>query len=533
VSEANVQHALATDTVTIAWDAVTATPITKVTASAFLKFAVRRTSDGEWYDFTNLEFRPKGSVATLQQALTAVDATDAPGLFAYDWDLTDIDNANDEDTYQIIFEDTNSPKDVGFEPRMEIVVGSWSRQSAIDALYDGAIWIDAINGTDAAVPLVDGTRANPCKTPANAKTLADALGYRHYKILSSGTGVTALVFSAAAHTEWTFEGVSGGSFIYPIVEIDGINAANSLFKNVGLQGDLSSTAGVIRQDGGMLLNVTGVVLYSANGVIFQGSIDLAASGQILAYGCKSSDIAVPSIGSSSTITSGVVLQEFTGEIDIDDLDTGATVVARFISGKLTIGSSSVAGTVTYSGNVVVDEQSTPGDVTIDNEAAFDPRHVTGLSVRTQAIATGSASTIPVANLGPTGTYDDMRVICEDAGGSAVEERGISTYVLAGGFGLITVSRDFSFLPAAGDPVTIRLQPKEVSAENIVIDNQTYAIDGTGKLMTSARKRIFRTAAEATAATKGGTDEGEIATMTITAEVGANPNEPSLYKEVKS
>lgn len=65
-------------------------------------------------------------------------------------------------------------------------------------------------------------------------------------------------------------------------------------------------------------------------------------------------------------------------------------------------------------------------------------------------------------------------------------------------------------------------------ENYYIDQMTYNTPG---LMTSARIRLFRTKAEADAATDGGSGEGEFATYTFTAT--PDGTRPELASDVRS
>lgn len=63
--------------------------------------------------------------------------------------------------------------------------------------------------------------------------------------------------------------------------------------------------------------------------------------------------------------------------------------------------------------------------------------------------------------------------------------------------------------------------------NYVLDNAVYNAQG---FMTSARVRVFETAAQASAATLGGTGEGEIHRCLITAVPGVN-NKIQIYKAI--
>ena len=108
-------------------------------------------------------------------------------------------------------------------------------------LYDGAIWIDTAFGAAGSVIGVNGTKSNPVTNATDARTLADALGRRHYKILSAFPGVE-FTFTAD-HEAWLFEGVGVGAqdlfVVADLVAVPGLAA--STFKNCTFTGDLANT----------------------------------------------------------------------------------------------------------------------------------------------------------------------------------------------------------------------------------------------------------------------------------------------------
>jgi len=69
----------------------------------------------------------------------------------------------------------------------------------------------------------------------------------------------------------------------------------------------------------------------------------------------------------------------------------------------------------------------------------------------------------------------------------------------------------------------------LSHVNFVLDNTTFNSSG---LMLSGRYRVFADAAAATAATDGGTGEGEIYSFTVTATAESTANRIALYRVVK-
>lgn len=71
-----------------------------VTGKTDLLLSIRRKSDDFFYDFDDDTFKTSGWT-DRQVALTEVDATNAPGEYAYDWDTSAITNETADDTYEI------------------------------------------------------------------------------------------------------------------------------------------------------------------------------------------------------------------------------------------------------------------------------------------------------------------------------------------------------------------------------------------------------------------------------------------------
>jgi hypothetical protein len=79
-----------------------------ITGLSDIVVSIRRISDDFFYDFSDDTFKTSGWT-TKEQTLSEVDATDAPGEYAYSWDTSAITNETANDTYVIKVE--QSPLD--------------------------------------------------------------------------------------------------------------------------------------------------------------------------------------------------------------------------------------------------------------------------------------------------------------------------------------------------------------------------------------------------------------------------------------
>jgi len=111
-----------------------------VTGKSDLEIALRRRSDGFWFDFDgSAAFITSGSVTTRFKVLTEVDATNAPGLYSYTWDLSAITNSTVNDEYEIIYRQ-NGGSDVVIPAPDELLVDQWPAQ--VRALLHGHFYYD-------------------------------------------------------------------------------------------------------------------------------------------------------------------------------------------------------------------------------------------------------------------------------------------------------------------------------------------------------------------------------------------------------
>jgi len=97
-------------------------PAVPLTALATVVVSIWRVKAGvvEWYDFADSTFKAAGWT-TLQQAMTVVDATRAPGVYQYLWDTSAITNPEADDSYYYFATDTSATaKNIPQEGQLDV-----------------------------------------------------------------------------------------------------------------------------------------------------------------------------------------------------------------------------------------------------------------------------------------------------------------------------------------------------------------------------------------------------------------------------
>jgi hypothetical protein len=131
---------LSQDTVSIEWFATDSNG-DAITGLSDLFIAIERRSDNEWFDFDGTEtFEATGDVTTRTQVLAEVDATNAPGLYRFAWDLSAITIAAVNDEYVVIFSQTASSATI--PAPAEILADQWPAE--IRAMMLGNYTLDNI-----------------------------------------------------------------------------------------------------------------------------------------------------------------------------------------------------------------------------------------------------------------------------------------------------------------------------------------------------------------------------------------------------
>jgi len=148
-------------------------------------------------------------------------------------------------------------------------------------LYDGAIWIDGAVGAAGSVLGVNGTRTNPVSTVTDAKTLADALGVKVYRLL----GNTSISITAD-HIGWTFIGTQGtGAFGFPNVDVDlAADVGGSRFIDCHCTGQLLATTGSLFVERGFCTFSNIIIPVTLEDTVI-GSMTASAPGFLLMHNC--------------------------------------------------------------------------------------------------------------------------------------------------------------------------------------------------------------------------------------------------------
>jgi hypothetical protein len=166
------------------------------------------------------------SGATIAVGSNACSEIGATGVFKYN--LSNITTKPTSFT-QVLYIMTDST--TGRTHKGKILVGGYPSDSAIRR-YAGKITIDTVSGT-AGTTFPIGTEDDPVSNVADAKTIADSLGFKTYHLNGS---ITLTV----DHQNWN---ISGDDPAQDIVTVNaGVSVDTSTFTRVGVKGDLTGDA---------------------------------------------------------------------------------------------------------------------------------------------------------------------------------------------------------------------------------------------------------------------------------------------------
>lgn len=237
-------------------------------------------------------------------------------------------------------------------------------------LHDGRVWLDTETGTAGAVPGVNATIDNPSDNIADAKTVADAFGYRHTMIAASFKALDILI----DHPRWTFEGwrqndLGGQSSI----DIDAaVDIGGAVVRKCHLTGDLSASVsgGIVLEDGSAssLFNILVLVL--------RGNCELNGALSIAAIGGGSGIIQVSGTVGTGGTTASIAIR-----------DDSVVVLQRIIDGDWSlnaIGDNAIVALAFES----------PGDVLLDG-GIFASAVVTISNPRSFSRSSAPAATVVI------------------------------------------------------------------------------------------------------------------------------------------
>ncbi len=201
----------------------------------------------QWLDFDDGVFKAAAHVDDTL-SVPEVNAAEAPGLYAVDggFDLSAITLPAATDTLLVQYTITAGGETGTDTDTIQLV----TEFLASTAAYMGGIWVDANNGTAGTVVGVNGTPELPVTGLADARTLADAIGFRQYFIVD---GYFQL---EEDHDNWTIISIAeqgdqtGGraSMVF-----NGYTFANSMIKGVVIWDIDGAGPGVILRNA-MIIN---------------------------------------------------------------------------------------------------------------------------------------------------------------------------------------------------------------------------------------------------------------------------------------
>jgi hypothetical protein len=315
----------------------------------------------------------------------------------------------------------------------------------IDALaisYGGEIHIDTKNGVAGDQVGTNGTVSNPVSNIVDARTIADALNLRCFRLRGEVT-------LDDSYDDWEFQGVGAET----AVELAGQDVQDTEFVNMLLSGDAASST--IKAENCVIDGVTNVT-----GILHECPIKgtLSLSPGLTTFSQCISDVPgntspiIDAQGAGRTFN----LRAYSGGVEIRGMSDVTNIgTIELIAGKITVASSCTAGALSVRGigvltdssaGTTIDDDSLMSKVTIAEEGKATEirqawtRAITGGSKMLASVhlLVGGESVV----LSPTATLD---VTVFDSTGSAVISQ---TGILAGAKGFFSLEEN-PFTPTAG------------------------------------------------------------------------------------
>lgn len=329
--------------------------------------------------------------------------------------------------------------------------------------YQGSIWIDALNlsgnAASGTVPGINGLPTYPVLSTADARVLADAVGFKSYKLMSSVTLTEDTL-------GWEYFGPTEDS----VLSLNGHNINHSRFSDLTLTGACAGELHTWRCRLVDMLNLEG----DFEGCTLVGT-NIAGS-ELHLFHCKAEGHPIIDLSGHSETS----FSSYIGRIELRGITSGE-VYFNLLGGEVTLAPSCTGGGVEFSG---------AGELVDSSE---------GTTVTGELLNTGSV----------TDKVWDEPLVGHSISGSTGEAQASQGNV---GEAVLDALLDGHFdSGSVGEALTLI---KGLVQSNYMVDSTSFNAAG---LMTGGRFRIFDTGAEVTAATDGGTGQGEVAIFTVTAE----------------
>jgi hypothetical protein len=246
----------------------------------------------------------------------------------------------------------------------------------------GAIWVDTVNGTAGTTDYENGTVNNPVDTIADAKTLADSVGLKTFRVISGSSITLAATYSSYRFLgdNWTL--ALGGQAIDGALimgaTVSGTFSGNPDFHHCNVNGITGPNA-----------ELHGCGLVAANAIVINGAGDWFLDqcySMVAGTGTPSIDFG------AGVANSNVSFRHYSGGIEVKNIgDTGTDNMSLEGFGQLVLNANCDGGTIAVRGNFTVTDNS--GNVTLSDDARIDVGQVTGYGIDLGAAYSGSTLTV--------------------------------------------------------------------------------------------------------------------------------------------
>lgn len=221
--------------------------------------------------------------------------------------------------------------------------------------YRGAVTIDTVNGTPGTnYPI--GTPEAPVSNLADARTIADTLGIKRFEFRG-----TITLDQAYDHCE--FYGLS--SIEYDVINLDSQDVGQSHFDRATITGIMSCPSGPATIREVFAVDVSGAHLMVMNSA-FSGTITLGVSGSYILgdrITMVGSPVVLDMVGSGRVVR----IKYGGGDLKVQNIDTGSTLVVDAEAGNIELDSSCVGGSINLTGTAnLVDNSGAGCTVTTDD-----------------------------------------------------------------------------------------------------------------------------------------------------------------------
>jgi len=390
------------------------------------------------FDVTTLDFQytRNGAAPSVKQDVTAlaatdsdhadnkaieIDATNSPGLCRVDFP----DAAFATGVDSVILSVTGAGFDIS-PKEIELVAAKG---------YDGgAVWVDSTANNTNTVSGVDGIATNPVSTIAAARTIADALGLRIFKLVPDCSITLAQAFDG-----YTFDGYGA------VVALGDQSINGSVFIGVKINGnDDASNPTRVRYIG---CDIDGSTLgqFIACDCRLTGTITLAQTGTYFLDQCYSgvAGVTTPTIDFGVLGVTNLNMRHYSGGIEIENIgNTGADQMSLEGHGQLILNANcdpSNSPVIAIRGHFTITDNVSGGFVagggTLSDNARFAVDQLPG----TSGVGAITWTYTVTSSVPPNNPIADVDVwVTSDIGGTNViasgrtDANGVVTFFLDAG-----------------------------------------------------------------------------------------------------